>query len=148
MTAKPKFVEDENDIVQIMPATGYWVLTEQFDAPISAWAEPLTAWGLTRAGLVLPLLTCSDGIVDVASSSTNKISIFHESEGQKPLRWLSNYVRKGTEYNGPHKWWAKPSGTVGAISHAPAGGGYWTFSTEEEAEDFSTNPPIKKTRKS
>lgn len=67
-----KTSEHPDDIIQIIPATGW---TAVYGIEGAERSDPLVAWGLTRSGGVVPLDTDDYGIVDNAREMSNFIRV-------------------------------------------------------------------------
>jgi hypothetical protein len=65
-------------IIQIIPAEGWFALF-QLDDPEEIDRVPLSAWGLTEEGSVVPLVANSKGEGEIAAEIANLVRVEHES---------------------------------------------------------------------
>ena len=70
---------DDNHIIQIIPAPDWYAFysSRSNEGKMEAIASPLSAWGLTAGGEVVPIDSCNSGETAVATEADNFVRLEH-----------------------------------------------------------------------
>ncbi len=73
-----KFTEENNKIVQIIPAEGWWALYKEADGKY--WKSKVACFALFQDGSITPMDCDSSGWVDICKETDNLYRIYHQDE--------------------------------------------------------------------